>query len=128
MIYGEISSLTHPLYVRARKLKANSFRAFRAGILSDSREQSFETKGAAEPSSQSDEGAGIVLPPKLEAAIEAYRAVKNNQTLRRGRSAKAALMAWLEENSPNLSNQAREEIAKVANGSPEGGAPKTPER
>jgi hypothetical protein len=44
----------------------------------------------------------------------------------RGRSPKAALLAWLETNKPDLSANARERIATVANWQPTGGAPKTP--
>jgi hypothetical protein len=67
---------------------------------------------------------GITYPEELRAALEAFVAVRS--TPLRGRSPKAALLAWLETNKPDLSANARERIATVANWQPTGGAPKTP--
>jgi hypothetical protein len=65
-------------------------------------------------------------PPKLRAAIEAFEAVYNDPTLTTSRHPKTALREWLESNRPDLSNEAKDQIATVANWKPSGGAPKTP--
>ena len=65
-------------------------------------------------------------PAELRAAIEAFDAVSRDPTATKGKSAKAALLAWLEANRPALSNNARERIATVANWQSGGGAPATP--
>lgn len=73
--------------------------------------------------------------PKLAAAIHAWEAVVGNPELLRGKSPKAALSKWLNENAagygltkddgtPNATGV--EEAAKIANWKPEGGATKTP--
>ncbi len=73
--------------------------------------------------------------PKLAAANAAWTAVASDPKRRRGKSVKQAIIGWLTENagscgltnrdgSPN--KQGIEEIAKVANWQPNGGAPKTP--
>jgi hypothetical protein len=73
--------------------------------------------------------------PKLAAAVDAWNNVSNNPDLWRVTSPKNALSKWLNENAsaygltkddgtPNAT--AVEEIAKVANWKPEGGANKTP--
>jgi hypothetical protein len=64
--------------------------------------------------------------PKLAAAINAWRAIVKNPALLKNKSPKQALTQWLKENT-DLRNQAIDEIAKVANWKPEGGATKTPE-
>ncbi|WP_109485778.1 hypothetical protein [Occallatibacter savannae] len=72
--------------------------------------------------------------PKLVAAIRAWEAVTNKPGLLKHKSAKAAITKWLKEHasefalvkadgSPN--ELGIEEVAKVANWSPKGGAPKT---
>jgi hypothetical protein len=72
---------------------------------------------------------------KLDAALQAWQAVSSNPALLRGKSPKQALEAWLTENaarfglirpdgSPN--KLGIEEVAKVANWKPHGGAPPTP--
>lgn len=72
--------------------------------------------------------------PKLAAAVEAWEAVSANPKLLQGKSPKQALMKWLREKaiSFGLNNEdgkpnetGIEEIAKVANWSAGGGAPKT---
>jgi hypothetical protein len=63
---------------------------------------------------------------ELRAAIEAFDAVSADPALTAKSSPKAALFAWLEANKPELSANARERIATVANWQPAGGAPKTP--
>lgn len=79
---------------------------------------------------------GKFYAPKLAAAIAAWKAVTANPRLLRGKSPKKALEAWLRENAaeydllnkdgtPNATGI--EEIAKVANWKPTGGAPATPE-
>lgn len=65
-------------------------------------------------------------PAELRAAIEAFEAVFNDPKATAGKSPRAALLAWLESNQPELGSNARERIATVANWQPAGGAPKTP--
>lgn len=65
-------------------------------------------------------------PPELRAAIEAFNAVHGDPSTTAKRSPKAALTAWLKANKRDLSANARERIATVANWQPTGGAPKTP--
>jgi hypothetical protein len=73
-------------------------------------------------------------PPKLLAAMAAWREVTADPKLLKGKSPKAALEAWLtlhaaehgllkEDGRPN--RQAIEDIAKVANWQAKGGAPST---
>lgn len=73
--------------------------------------------------------------PKLAAALAAWQAVTSEPTRLRGKSPKQALDAWLIEHAAEYSlvkpdgtlNKAGiEEVAKVANWQPSGGAPKTP--
>jgi hypothetical protein len=64
-------------------------------------------------------------PQELSAAIEAFNAVRENSASTAKRSPKAALLAWLVVNKPDLSKNARERIATVANWQPSGGAPKS---
>jgi Fe-S-cluster formation regulator IscX/YfhJ len=72
---------------------------------------------------------------KLAAAVTAWQAVSDDPKLRAAKSVKAALTRWLRDNagklgltnkSGSVNEQAIEEIAKVANWEPQGGAPKTP--
>lgn len=72
--------------------------------------------------------------PKLAAAVRAWEAVGNASDLG-GRSPKQALAKWLRENAADFSlsddegkpnETGIEEVAKVANWRPSGGAPKTP--
>ena len=65
-------------------------------------------------------------PDELRAAIAAFEAVHADPSATAKRTPKAALAAWLEVNRPELSGNARERIATVANWQPAGGAPKTP--
>ena len=74
-------------------------------------------------------------PPKLEAAIKAWTAVTGDPARLRGKSPKQALEAWLIEHAAELGLLNRkgepnrngiEEICKVANWKPEGGATPTP--
>lgn len=73
--------------------------------------------------------------PKLSAAINAWKAVTDNPDTQKGKTPKQALEKWLRENaskygltkddgSPNETGI--EEICKIANWKPEGGAAKTP--
>jgi len=71
-------------------------------------------------------GDDTTYPEELRAALEAFVAV--HAAPLRGCSPKAALLAWLETNKPDLSAGARERIATVANWQREGGAPKTPNK
>jgi hypothetical protein len=73
--------------------------------------------------------------PKLGAAIEAWKAVSGSADLRRGKSVKQALDIWLRQHANefgltkddgNPNEQGIEEVAKIANWDPKGGAPKTP--
>jgi len=66
----------------------------------------------------------VDYPQELAAAIEAFEAVHTADLA--GRSAKSVLLGWLNANRPQLSANARERIATVANWQPTGGAPKTP--
>ena len=70
--------------------------------------------------------ARIHFPDELRAAVEAFRTVSRDPTATAKRSPKAALHAWLKQNKPELSANARERIATVSNWQPNGGAPKTP--
>ena len=72
---------------------------------------------------------------KLAAAVAAWTAVTSDPARRRGKSPKRAVAEWLTENAAKLgllnpdgtvNKQGIEEIAKVANWQPNGGAPKTP--
>jgi hypothetical protein len=74
-------------------------------------------------------------PPKLDAAIRAWQAVTSDPSRLAGRSPKQALEKWLTENALSLGLTNRdgqpnktgiEEICKVANWKPEGGATPTP--
>lgn len=65
-------------------------------------------------------------PPELRAAIEAFEAVSRDPAATAKQTPKAALAAWLAEYKPELSGNARDRIATVANWQPQGGAPKTP--
>ncbi len=78
---------------------------------------------------------GPFYAPKLAAAVDAWKAVTADPTRWRGKSPKKALEAWLRENAttyglvnkdgtPNTTGI--EEVAKVANWKPTGGAPATP--
>lgn len=73
--------------------------------------------------------------PKLSAAINAWKAVTDNPETLKGKTPKQALEKWLRENankygltkddgSPNETGI--QEISKIANWKPEGGAAKTP--
>jgi len=73
--------------------------------------------------------------PKLAAAISAWRAVSEEQELRKGKTVKQALLKWLRKNADkfgltkddgNPNEQGIEEIAKISNWDTKGGAPKTP--
>lgn len=73
--------------------------------------------------------------PKLAAAIMAWQAVNENPDLRSGKTVKKALQKWLIENAERFklikddgtpNKLGIEEIAKIANWDPKGGAPKTP--
>jgi hypothetical protein len=73
--------------------------------------------------------------PKLYAAIAAWIAVKSDRSLTRTKSVKSALSIWLNQHAAQYgltkgdgtpNKQAIEEVAKVANWVPKGGAPKTP--
>jgi len=75
------------------------------------------------------------MPPKLAAAVKAWEAVSSDSGRLRGRSPKQALEQWLLENAKDLGLINRggqpnrtgiEEICKVANWKPEGGATPTP--
>jgi hypothetical protein len=65
-------------------------------------------------------------PDELRAAIAAFEAVNADPSATAKRTPKAALASWLEANRPELSSNARERIATVANWQPAGGAPRTP--
>ncbi len=73
--------------------------------------------------------------PKLSATIHAWKAVTSNPELQKGKTPKQALEKWLrehanefgltkEDGSPNETGI--QEICKIANWKPEGGATKTP--
>lgn len=75
------------------------------------------------------------MPLKLSAALQAWSAVSSDASRLRGRSPKQALEQWLVENAAEfglLKGDGRpnrtgiEEICKVANWKPSGGAPATP--
>ena len=73
--------------------------------------------------------------PKLAAAIAVWQAIGSQPESMSGRSVKGAMLKWLRKHagqygltkgdgSPN--EQGIEEVAKIANWDPKGGAPKTP--
>ena len=73
--------------------------------------------------------------PKLAAAVEAWLATGDSSAIR-GRSVKKSLIKWLRKNAAKFGLSDKdgkpnetgiEEIAKVANWQPIGGAPKTPD-
>lgn len=75
------------------------------------------------------------MPPKLAAAIKAWSAVSGDPARLRGKSPKQAIADWLVENAGTLGLHNRdgsinrtgiEEICKVANWKPGGGATPTP--
>lgn len=72
--------------------------------------------------------------PKLAAAVHAWQATGDDAATK-GKSPKAALTKWLRENASafgltdeegNLNESGIDEVAKVANWRPGGGAPRTP--
>jgi hypothetical protein len=74
-------------------------------------------------------------PPKLDAAIKAWKAVTGDPARLRGKSPKQALQQWLEEHAVEFglvgpdgkpNGTGIEEICKVANWKPKGGATPTP--
>ena len=80
-------------------------------------------------------GPNSKFPPKLDAAIKAWNAVTSDPHLLRGKSPKQALEKWLKEHAVELgllnrdgkpNNSGIEEISKVANWKPGGGAVATP--
>ncbi|MDI4654931.1 hypothetical protein [Xanthobacter autotrophicus] len=87
------------------------------------------------PACDFDDRRGPFYAPKLAAANAAWRAVTADPKRLRGKSVKQALQEWLEEHAaeygllhkgkPNATGI--EDIAKVANWRPNGGAPATPE-
>ena len=80
----------------------------------------------SQPASNANMPALQTFPDELRAAIEAFEAVSRTPNAIAKKTPKAALSAWLETNKPELSANARERIATVANWQPSGGAPKTP--
>ena len=82
-----------------------------------------------------DAGGAGQLPLKLNAALKAWAAVSSDPLLVRGKSPKQALKTWLVEHADELGLRKRDgelneagiqEICKVANWRPEGGATPTP--
>ena len=61
---------------------------------------------------------------ELAIAVRAHTAVSQNW--QQGSSVKNQITAWLKQNHPKLSNEAKERIAKVCNWQKLGGAPVTP--
>ncbi len=93
----------------------------------------FETASERAPAEFSLEN--WIYPPKLGAAIKAWSAVTADPTALRGKTPKQALRKWLNEHAAELdllNNDGKpnstgiEEICKVANWKPEGGATPTP--
>jgi hypothetical protein len=87
------------------------------------------------PTAAGDRTSLIPYPPKLEAANKAWAAVSENPALLIGRSPKQALEKWLTEHAAEFQLLNRdgkvnrtgiEEICKVANWKPSGGATPTP--
>jgi hypothetical protein len=80
-------------------------------------------------------GGPTAMPPKLYAALSAWRAITDDPRRLRGKSPKQALEEWLLENAAELglvlgdgrpNRTGIEEICKVANWKPGGGATPTP--
>lgn len=72
---------------------------------------------------------------KLAAAVKAWEAVENQVVAGSGRSPRQLLSEWLEQHAKEFdltlgngepNRTGIEEVAKVANWNPKGGAPKTP--
>jgi hypothetical protein len=100
----------------------------RAGVICDFFDEIGGSDSLGEPAMQQ-------MPPKLAAALKAWSAVSGDPVRLRGRSPKQALDQWLVENAGQLGLLNRdgqpnrtgiEEICKVANWKPEGGATPTP--
>jgi len=77
----------------------------------------------------------LFYAPKLAAAVNAWGSVTKDETLLSGKTPKKALEKWLRENASqygltkddgNPNETGIEEICKIANWKPEGGAAKTP--
>jgi hypothetical protein len=92
----------------------------------------FEGSQACDPTSGAN---SAKLPFKLAAALKAWSAVTSDSARLRGKSPKQALKAWLIENAADLGLTNRrgepngtgiDEICKVANWKPRGGATPTP--
>ena len=73
--------------------------------------------------------------PKLAAAVKAWEAIEDDVVARSGRSPRTLLYEWLENHAEEFdltlgngkpNRTGIEEVARVANWKPEGGAPKTP--
>ncbi|PJJ98538.1 hypothetical protein CO611_06605 [Lysobacteraceae bacterium NML03-0222] len=83
-------------------------------------------KELCEPAITNKPAPAIPYTEELQAAIDAYEAVRGNPEATQGRTPKQALLSWLEENRPNLGAKARDRIATMCNWEPQGGAPATP--
>lgn len=82
-----------------------------------------------------DDASSPFYSPKFAAAAAARNAVAGDPARRRGKSPKQAITVWLTENAEkygllnpdgSMNKQGIEDVAKVANWQPSGGAPKTP--
>jgi hypothetical protein len=86
-----------------------------------------ELEGSNEPLPSNEDAKHVEsYPAELRAAIEAFEAVRNDEVALAGRSPRKALDAWLQQNRPEITANARDRIATIANWQPSGGAPKTP--
>lgn len=81
---------------------------------------------AGEATATNKPAPAIPYTEELQAAIDAYEAVRVNPEATQGRTPRKALLSWLEENRPNLGAKARDRIATMCNWEPQGGAPATP--
>lgn len=77
----------------------------------------------------------LYFAPKLAAAVKAWEAITPNKSLLNGKTPKQALEKWLREHASEFGLTASngepftdtiEQISKITNWKPEGGAPKTP--
>lgn len=121
-LYG---TARHYVPAVASEWAASRFDSFPSLLLTAVRERARMTQ---EPAVNSTSLGGSLnrFPLELRAAIEAFDAVRNDAAALAGRSPRKAIEAWLQQNRPELSANALDRIATIANWQPGGGAPKTP--
>lgn len=122
IMYG---TARHYVPAVASEWAASRFDTFPLLLLAAVRERARKVQ---EPAVNSSSPGGSIdrFPVELRAAIEAFDAVRNDAAALAGRSPRKAIEAWLQQNRPELTANALDRIATIANWQPSGGAPKTP--